>query len=424
MSIADRALAIVEEVSRSRPGPAAGRICRNLLKRRSAIRSPAACAACRRASCPVSGRWRESVHHDSNVRHARRGGCRGTADPPGRPRSRPWSSSGVFAADLGPVGLAWPRSPSARPARNSGITIATSRGGSPRPVRVVGGEDVACPDPVRGRISRYRGDGEGEHARKAVTPFVCAIRWALLVGDPAREIQDLVDDRALRRSLERDKHLVGDRDQRSRMISAVNASIEGSSRHDHSAPCARARDCRTGPRSRWPGWTTVVAAGSSTMAGPSMRRRAASRSRRRIAVSWMPSSSKSTVRCPFRLARIPGGAKARDQVWPDGSPATWNVTNSTGASSVKRRPSGAVTETAEPSRPEFRRCLGKGYPHGVLLSPIPHVRGPLQHHLTRRDALAAEEGDGILFQLTEDVLDLRQGPLRRRDDRRRPRSCR
>src|SRR5205823_715129 len=89
------------------------------------------------------------------------------------------------------------------------------------------------------------------------------------IGETRPEIEHLVDDRALRRPLERDEHLVADREQR--VLDDLDGedvdALRGLDGHQAATSITRLPSVST--RRRWPGNTTVDAASSSTTAGPS-----------------------------------------------------------------------------------------------------------------------------------------------------------
>ena len=87
--------------------------------------------------------------------------------------------------------------------------------------------------------------------------------------------------------------------------------IEVARRSDSHQPCSLVSTIRfpkSSTRSRWPGKTTVEAAGSSTTAGPSSSAPGPSSARSKTCASRRPSASKSTSREPFERGRCVAAA--------------------------------------------------------------------------------------------------------------------
>ena len=161
----------------------------------------------------------------------------------------------------------------------------------------------------------------------------------------------------------------------SRMISAVNASIEDRSPMI-TPPCTSTRLPILSAVSDWPGWTTVVAAGSSTMAGPSsvVAGEPVTPQDHRVVDAVLAEIHCSVpLHCLARINRRGEGGEIRcGQTDEPGDVERHDLDGS-----LEREEIGhlvAVTET--PNRLVQSSVVAwEGYPHGVLLSPIPHVRG-------------------------------------------------
>src|SRR5439155_13812148 len=137
-------------------------------------------------------------------------------------------------------------------------------------VGVVGDDHVSLREPARAELLQRRCNCEGERPEKAGDAVALRDQLAARIRQPGCEIEHLVDDRALRGALEGDEHLVADRDQR--VLDDLDGervdARDGSDRHRYPS-VSMIRLPYPSTRSRWPGKTTVDAAGSSTTAGPS-----------------------------------------------------------------------------------------------------------------------------------------------------------
>src|SRR6266851_3902874 len=202
-------------------------------------------------------------------------------------------------------------------------------------VRVIGDDHITGFDVLSARDGFL--DRVAERAEEAGDAVALGDELAVGVGDTDREVEDLVDDRALRGALERDEHLVADRRE------ALAQHVHGervSATHGRSSTI---RLPASSWRAAWPGRTRVVAAVSSITHGPATQcwsvrvaARSASSARARTGISCSaPYGSRST-------SRVRAGGRGPSELWSVqlisalGSIAlTRSDTTSSGASSRK-----------------------------------------------------------------------------------------
>src|SRR5829696_1415673 len=170
-------------------------------------------------------------------------------------------------------------------------------------VGVVGYEDVTNMQTLLAELLQRRADGESEGAQKTGYAVALGNELPSRIGETGGEVQDLVDNRALRGALQGGEHLIADGDQRVLYyFDRKGIELRLFRNHHPQTSVSMIRHPYSSTRSLWSGKTTVEAAGSSTIAGPSSTAPAPSRSRSYIEVPRRPSSSKSTSRLPFNTA--------------------------------------------------------------------------------------------------------------------------
>ncbi len=192
----------------------------------------------------------------------------------GGPRAR------ILAADLGPVTL------------GRGEPDQFGATGEDRPdqrhvgqVRSAAGVRVVRDDHVAGPQVLAAGDGlldrVAERAEEAGDAVALGDQLAVGVGDADPEVEDLVDDRALRRALQRDEHLVADRGE------ALAQDV-------HGEPVGGAH---------WRASGTVLIGAPLTLPGSGCRLRPGERPGRAGPAWWRPVPRSRTVRRPTTRAR-------------------------------------------------------------------------------------------------------------------------
>src|SRR5579875_19157 len=137
--------------------------------------------------------------------------------------------------------------------------------GPPTRIGVVGCHDVTGPEvggPLQG-LSHHLAEGAEEPSH----PVPLADKLAAGVREAHGEVEHLVDDRALRGSLQGHEHLVGDRKE-SLPEHVGREPVRGGGFPCHPHASSRMRLPSGSAQARCPGRTRVVAAGSSTMHGP------------------------------------------------------------------------------------------------------------------------------------------------------------